>query len=185
MKLLVICVGHRMPDWVDAGVQEFARRMPRDSAMQIVEVKAEPRTQGKPVEVLMEAERARIREQRRAAREQVPGSEGSTVANPSRPAVSTGMARNEGAARPVRAPRQAKVKVMAEDGSVEERDITIGISNRVHAEVLSGLKEGDRVVAGVREPERRTAGTQQGAGVGQAMGGPGGMPPGAAGGARR
>ncbi|MFX5374059.1 23S rRNA (pseudouridine(1915)-N(3))-methyltransferase RlmH, partial [Acinetobacter baumannii] len=60
MKLLVICVGHRMPDWVDAGVQEFARRMPRDSAMQIVEVKAEPRTQGKPVEVLIEAERARI-----------------------------------------------------------------------------------------------------------------------------
>ena len=49
-----------MPDWVDAGVQEFARRMPRDSAMQIVEVKAEPRTQGKPVEVLIEAERARI-----------------------------------------------------------------------------------------------------------------------------
>ena len=60
LKLLVICVGHRMPDWVDAGVQEFARRMPRDSAMQIVEVKAEPRTQGKPVEVLIEAERARI-----------------------------------------------------------------------------------------------------------------------------
>ena len=54
MKLLVICVGHRMPDWVDAGVQEFARRMPRDSAMQIVEVKAEPRTQGKPVGYLYE-----------------------------------------------------------------------------------------------------------------------------------
>lgn len=130
-------------------------------------------------QALPEAERARIREQRRAAREQVPGSEGSTVANPSRPAVSTGMARNEGAARPVRAPRQAKVKVMAEDSSIEERDITIGISNRVHAEVLSGLKEGDRVVVGVREPERRTAG------AGQAMGGPGGMPPGAAGGVRR
>ena len=31
---------------------------------------------------------------------------------------------------------------MAEDGSIEEREITIGISNRVHAEVLSGLKEG-------------------------------------------
>lgn len=60
MKLLVICVGHRMPDWVNAGVQEFVRRMPRDAAMQIIEVKAEPRTQGKPVNVLMEAERARI-----------------------------------------------------------------------------------------------------------------------------
>lgn len=60
MKLLVVCVGHRMPDWVDAGVQEFVRRMPRDAATQIIEVKAEPRTQGKPVEALMEAERARI-----------------------------------------------------------------------------------------------------------------------------
>ena len=60
MKLLVICVGHRMPDWVDAGVQEFARRMPRESPLTIVEVKAEPRTQGKPVEALLEAERTRI-----------------------------------------------------------------------------------------------------------------------------
>lgn len=60
MKLLVVCVGHRMPDWVDAGVQEFVRRMPRDAATQIIEVKAEPRTQGKPVEMLMEAERVRI-----------------------------------------------------------------------------------------------------------------------------
>ena len=60
MKLLVVCVGHRMPDWVDAGGQEFVRRMPRDAATQIIEVKAETRTQGKPVEVLMEAERARI-----------------------------------------------------------------------------------------------------------------------------
>ncbi len=135
-------------------------------------------------QALPEAERARIREQRRAAREQAPGSEGGMAA--ARPAVSTGMARNEGAARPVRGPRQAKVKVMAEDGSTEERDITIGISNRVHAEVLAGLKEGDRVVAGVREPERRATTGQQGTGVGQqSLGGPGGMPPGAAGGARR
>ena len=98
----------------------------------------------------------------------------------------SGMPRNDGGVRPPRGPRQAKVKVMAEDGSIEEREITIGISNRVHAEVLSGLKEGDRVIAGVREPERRTTTPPQGAGVGQQnLGGPGGMPPGAAGGARR
>lgn len=95
------------------------------------------------------------------------------------------MPRNEAAARPVRAPRQAKAKVMAEDGSIEERDVTVGVSNRVHAQVLSGLKEGERVIAGVREPERRSTTGQAGAGVGQTMGGPGGMPAGAAGGARR
>lgn len=60
MKMKVVCVGHRMPDWVDAGVDEFVRRMPRDMPLQIVEVKAEPRTQGKPVDALLEAERQRI-----------------------------------------------------------------------------------------------------------------------------
>lgn len=80
-------------------------------------------------------------------------------------------------ARPTRGPRQAKVKVMLEDGSVEERDITIGISNRVHAEVLSGLKEGDRVVAGTREAEQpRRTNAQQGTGVGQSQNQGQGMP---------
>lgn len=104
----------------------------------------------------------------------------------------SGIPRSDAPTRPVRGPRQAKVKVMAEDGTIEEREVTIGISNRVHAEVLSGLKEGDRVIAGVREPERRATTPQQGAGVGQQnMGGPGGMPggmggaAGGAGGARR
>lgn len=60
MKLRVICVGHRMPGWVDAGVEEFARRMPRESPLVFTEIKAEPRTQGKPVEALLDAERARI-----------------------------------------------------------------------------------------------------------------------------
>ncbi|WP_137921841.1 efflux RND transporter periplasmic adaptor subunit [Hydrogenophaga sp. 2FB] len=97
----------------------------------------------------------------------------------------SGMPRNSASSRASRGPRQAKVKVMAEDGSIEERDITIGISNRVHAEVLSGLKEGDRVIAGVREPERATT-QRPSTGVGQQnLGGPGGMPGGAPAGARR
>jgi macrolide-specific efflux system membrane fusion protein len=111
---------------------------------------------------------------------------GKGAASPTTPNVS-GIPRNDAPTRPSRGPRQAKVKVMTEDGKVEEREITIGISNRVHAEVLSGLKEGDRVIAGVREPEtpRRNT-TPQGAGVGQpTMGGPGGMPGGAPAGARR
>jgi macrolide-specific efflux system membrane fusion protein len=102
------------------------------------------------------------------------------------PSGTSGIPRNDAPTRPSRGPRQAKVKVMAEDGTIEEREVTIGISNRVHAEVLSGLKEGDRVIAGVREPERRATTPQQGAGVGQQnLGGPGGMPGGAPAGARR
>ncbi|MDR7094203.1 efflux RND transporter periplasmic adaptor subunit [Hydrogenophaga laconesensis] len=117
-----------------------------------------------------------------------PAASGTAPANreagtPPAAGAGVGVPRVEGA-RPTRGPRQAKVKVMAEDGTIEEREITIGISNRVHAEVLSGLKEGDRVIAGVREPERRPANTQQGSGLGQQnMGGPGGMPGGMPGGA--
>ncbi|AOS78954.1 efflux transporter periplasmic adaptor subunit [Hydrogenophaga sp. PBC] len=95
------------------------------------------------------------------------------------------------APRGARGPRQAKVKVMKDDGTIEEREVTIGISNRVHAEVLSGLKEGERVVAGTRETEPRnnSSGNPQGSPLGQqgmrGPGGPGGMPMAAPAGARR
>lgn len=60
MKLLLVAVGTRMPAWVDAGFDEFARRMPRELPLQLVEVKAEPRTTGKTVEAMMAAEATRI-----------------------------------------------------------------------------------------------------------------------------
>ncbi|MDD5295275.1 MAG: 23S rRNA (pseudouridine(1915)-N(3))-methyltransferase RlmH [Rhodocyclaceae bacterium] len=60
MKLLIVAVGTRMPSWVEAGYGEFAKRMPRELPMQLVEIKAEPRTTGKPVEALMAAEAQRI-----------------------------------------------------------------------------------------------------------------------------
>lgn len=60
MRLLVVAVGHRMPAWTQAGFDEFARRLPRELPLQLVEVKAEPRTAGKTVEAMMVAEAARI-----------------------------------------------------------------------------------------------------------------------------
>lgn len=60
MKLLIVAVGTRMPAWVEAGFDEFARRMPRELPLHLVEVKAEPRTTGKTVEAMMSAEAARI-----------------------------------------------------------------------------------------------------------------------------
>lgn len=56
----MVAVGTRMPGWVDAGFDEFARRMPRELPLQLVEVKAEPRTTGKTVEAMMALEAARI-----------------------------------------------------------------------------------------------------------------------------
>lgn len=60
MKLFVVAVGHRMPAWVETGFEEFARRMPRELPLLLVEVKADARTSGKNVEAMMAAEAARI-----------------------------------------------------------------------------------------------------------------------------
>ncbi len=46
------------------------------------------------------------------------------------------------------APARYKVRVLNAGGGIEEREITVGITNRVSAQVLSGLEEGERVVIG-------------------------------------
>ena len=61
MKLLVVAVGNRMADWIDHGFSEYAKRMPRESPLQLIEIKPEPRTTGKTVPALMAAEAQRIR----------------------------------------------------------------------------------------------------------------------------
>jgi len=38
------------------------------------------------------------------------------------------------------------VRVLKEDGTVEERTVEVGIDNRVNAQILSGLKEGEEVI---------------------------------------
>ena len=50
-----------MPDWVNAGFDDYAKRMPRDSALDLVELKPEPRDRGKPVAQLLATEALRIR----------------------------------------------------------------------------------------------------------------------------
>ena len=133
-----------------------------------------PRMSREAFQNLSEEERQRLREQRRKQREQAQASGGGEVST----AVSNGMPSAQG--RVPRGPRQARVKVTTEDGQIEEREITIGISNRVHAEVLSGLKEGERVIAGTREDE-----SAQRRGTNPQRGGAGPVPAGMAAGARR
>jgi len=60
VKLVVIAVGHRMPTWVEAGFDDYARRLPRELPLELIEVKAEPRNSGKNARAMMEAEAARI-----------------------------------------------------------------------------------------------------------------------------
>jgi macrolide-specific efflux system membrane fusion protein len=46
-------------------------------------------------------------------------------------------------------PRNATVDFVQPDGTRVKREVVVGASDRVNAEVISGLEEGDRVVAGV------------------------------------
>src|SRR5260221_1264975 len=60
MKLWVVAVGSRMPGWVNEGFEEYAKRMPRDLRIELIEVRPEPRSGGKSTAQLLEAEAGRI-----------------------------------------------------------------------------------------------------------------------------
>jgi 23S rRNA (pseudouridine1915-N3)-methyltransferase len=60
MKLRVVALGHRMPAWIAAGWDDYGRRLPREFALSLVELKPEPRDRGKPVAQLLAAEAERI-----------------------------------------------------------------------------------------------------------------------------
>lgn len=45
--------------------------------------------------------------------------------------------------------RLATVEVVLDDGSMEARDVVVGITSRISAEIISGLSIGDKVVAGI------------------------------------
>lgn len=60
MKLRILAVGTKMPGWVDAAFDEYAKRMPREARIELVEIKPEKRAGGKTVPQMQEAERTRI-----------------------------------------------------------------------------------------------------------------------------
>lgn len=60
MKLLLVCVGHKMPGWISEGFNEYAKRMPREARIELLEIKPEPRSSGKTTAQIMEAEAQRI-----------------------------------------------------------------------------------------------------------------------------
>lgn len=49
-----------MPGWVDAGFAEYARRLPREWALELVELKPAARDRGRSVEQMLAAEAERI-----------------------------------------------------------------------------------------------------------------------------
>jgi 23S rRNA (pseudouridine1915-N3)-methyltransferase len=60
MKLHILAVGHKMPDWIASGFDEYAKRMPPELRVELREIKPEARSSGRNAESVMAAERQRI-----------------------------------------------------------------------------------------------------------------------------
>ena len=56
------------------------------------------------------------------------------------------------------------VQVLQADGKVEEREIKVGLTDGLNTQVLSGLKEGDKVVMGSMSASEKSQAVQQGQG---------------------
>jgi macrolide-specific efflux system membrane fusion protein len=73
----------------------------------------------------------------------------------------TGRAGGDGAAgfdpAAVSAPRAATVTIVKAGGMQETRNVTVGVTDRVTAEILSGLSEGEQVIAGTQTASTRGA----------------------------
>ena len=60
MRLVVVAVGVRMPPWINEAFDDYAKRMPRTARLELLEVRPEPRTQGRTVEQMLALEAGRI-----------------------------------------------------------------------------------------------------------------------------
>ena len=60
MNIRLLAVGTRMPGWVAEGFAEYARRMPRECRLELVEIAADPRTKNSPVARIKSAECGRL-----------------------------------------------------------------------------------------------------------------------------
>jgi len=61
MRLLIVAVGQRVPDWAQTAWDDYAKRFPPELRVELKAVKTEPRG-SRTVEQLMAAERKRIEE---------------------------------------------------------------------------------------------------------------------------
>ena len=62
MKLRIISVGHKMPNWVEIACAEYIKRMPREAAIEIIDIKPEKRAAGNSTENIQLIEAKRILE---------------------------------------------------------------------------------------------------------------------------
>lgn len=60
MKLRILSVGHKIPNWVETACAEYTKRMPHEMTVEIVEIKPDKRAAGKNSAQVQEVEGKRI-----------------------------------------------------------------------------------------------------------------------------
>ena len=60
MQLVIAAVGNKMPDWIETGFNEYAKRMPQECRVVLKEIKPVERSGSKTAETVMALERAKI-----------------------------------------------------------------------------------------------------------------------------
>jgi 23S rRNA (pseudouridine1915-N3)-methyltransferase len=60
MRVLILFVTGKQPSWILAGVEEYAKRLRTHFKLELIDLKSEPRSQGRPTNVILDAEAARI-----------------------------------------------------------------------------------------------------------------------------
>jgi 23S rRNA (pseudouridine1915-N3)-methyltransferase len=60
MRFRIVAFGQRTPAWVVAGFDDYARRLPREFALELIELKPSPRARGKTLVQILAAEGERI-----------------------------------------------------------------------------------------------------------------------------
>ena len=60
MQLVIVAVGHKMPAWIEAGFNEYSKRMPNDCRLSLKEIKPIERSSSKTAQTVMALERDKI-----------------------------------------------------------------------------------------------------------------------------
>lgn len=60
MQLIIAAVGNKMPGWIEAGFNEYAKRMPPECRILLKEIKPVERSGSKTAETVMALERVKI-----------------------------------------------------------------------------------------------------------------------------
>lgn len=65
--------------------------------------------------------------------------------------------------------RSVQLQIKTQDGNLERREVRLGLSNRILTEVISGLREGEQVVSGVKTTGPKAAVNSMPPGLGAGM----------------